>query len=114
MIYILKNLVALLLANRQYKFTAYGQRDLKNRIMRCYLAQDYSFHQDNNSADLIRNITSDTQMFYETVLNMIQVASECCVSIVLVVYLLIKDPGITLGVSLSMGALVFLFLKTKI
>lgn len=111
MIYILKNLVALLLANRQYKFTAYGQRDLKNRIMRCYLAQDYSFHQDNNSADLIRNITSDTQMFYETVLNMIQVASECCVSIVLVVYLLIKDPGITLGVSLSMGALVFLFLK---
>lgn len=110
-IYVLKNLLTLLLSNRQYKFTAYGQRDLKNRIMRCYLAQDYAFHQENNSADLIRNITSDTQMFYETVLNMIQVATECCVSLVLVVYLLIKDVVITLGVSLSMGALVFFFLK---
>lgn len=110
LIYILKNIIALVLADQQYKFSYYGRRDLKNRMMRCYMSQEYAFHKENNSADLMRNINGDTDMFYETVLNMLQLVSELCICGVLVVYLLIKDPGITLCVALSMGILVFIFL----
>lgn len=110
LIYILKNIIALILADQQYKFSYYGRRNLKNRMMRCYMMQDYAFHQKNNSADLMRNINGDTDMFYETVLNMLQLASEACICTVLVVYLLIKDPGITICVAFSMGILVFIFL----
>ena len=110
LIYVLKNIIALVLADQQYKFSYYGRRDLKNRMMRCYMAQEYAFHQENNSADLMRNINGDTDMFYETVLNMLQLASEICICIVLVTFLIIRDPGITLCVAFSMGILVFIFL----
>ncbi|MCI8557487.1 MAG: ABC transporter ATP-binding protein [Lachnospiraceae bacterium] len=110
LIYVLKNVIALVLADQQYKFSYYGRRDLKNRMMRCYMAQEYAFHQENNSADLMRNINGDTDMFYETVLNMLQLASEICICIVLVTFLIIRDPGITLCVAFSMGILVFIFL----
>ena len=86
LIYVLKNIIALVLADQQYKFSYYGRRDLKNRMMRCYMAQEYAFHQENNSADLMRNINGDTDMFYETVLNMLQLASEICICIVLVTF----------------------------
>lgn len=110
LIYILKNIIALVLADQQYKFSYYGRRDLKNRMMRCYMSQEYAFHKENNSADLMRNINGDTDMFYETVLNMLQLVSELCICGVLVVYLFVKDPGITLCVAFSMGILVFIFL----
>lgn len=110
LVYILKNIIALVLADQQYKFSYYGRRDLKNRMMRCYMSQEYAFHKENNSADLMRNINGDTDMFYETVLNMLQLVSELCICTVLVVYLLLKDPVITLCVAFSMGILVFIFL----
>lgn len=109
LIYIVKNLIAIVLADQQYKFSYYGRRDLKNRMMRCYMMQEYAFHQENNSADLMRNINSDTDMFYETVLNLFQLVSELCICATIVVFLLIKDPGITLCVAFSMGVLVLIF-----
>lgn len=110
LVYVVKNIIALVLADQQYKFSYYGRRDLKNRMMRCYMSQEYAFHKENNSADLMRNINGDTDMFYETVLNMLQLVSELCICTVLIAYLLIKDPVITLCVAFSMGILVFIFL----
>ncbi|MCI8852333.1 MAG: ABC transporter ATP-binding protein [Lachnospiraceae bacterium] len=110
LIYVVKNAIALILADQQYKFSFYGRRDLKNRMMRCYMNQNYAFHQENSSADLMRNINNDTDMFYETVLNMLQLVSELCVCAVLVTYLLITDVVITLCVAFSMGILVCIFL----
>lgn len=110
LVYIVKNILALILADQQYKFSYYGRRNLKNRMMCCYMMQEYAFHQENSSADLMRNINGDTDMFYETVLNMLQLASESCICVVLVGYLLIKEPVITICVALSMGVLVFIFL----
>lgn len=111
LIYVLKNGIALLLADQQYKFSYYGRQRLKNRMMRCYLMQDYSFHQEHNSADLMRNITNDTDMLYETVLNILQMASELCVCLVLITFLLVRDLGVTIGVSICLGVLVFYFLR---
>lgn len=110
LVYIVKNILALILADQQYKFSYYGRRNLKNRMMRCYMMQEYAFHQENSSADLMRNINGDTDMFYETVLNMLQLASELCICVVLVGYLLIKEPVITICVALCMGVLVLIFL----
>ena len=110
LIYIIKNIIALVLADQQYKFSYYGRRNLKNRMMRCYMQQDYAFHQENNSADLMRNINGDTDMFYETVLNMLQLVSELCICAVLAAFLFVRDPVITICVAISMGILVIIFL----
>ena len=39
-------------------------------------------------------------MFYAAVLNMLQMAAELCTSTILIIFLVVTDPIITLGVAL--------------
>lgn len=43
----------------------------------------------------MRDINTDPEMFYAAVQNMLQLASEVCVSGVMIIYLVVKDPLIT-------------------
>lgn len=109
-IYIIKNLFLIFLTNIQYKFSYYGKRDLSNRFMKCYLYQDYNFHLVHNSAELMRDISSDTNMFYTTVLNFVQLISEMVICVVLVGYLLLQDTLITIGVAVSLSLMLLFFM----
>lgn len=73
--------------------------------------QDYTFFLNHNSAELMRDINTDPEMFYAAVLNMLQLMSELCVSLILVGYLLVKDAPLTLGVAFAMVVMVFIFMK---
>ena len=59
----------------------------------------------------MRDINTDPEMFYAAVLNMLQLMSELCVSLILVGYLLVKDALLTLGVAFAMVIMVFIFMK---
>lgn len=109
-VYLIKNIFLLYMYDIQYKFSYYGKRDLRNRFMKCFLSQEYAFHLKHNSAELMRDILNDTDMFYATVLNFLQLISECIISFVIIVYLLIKDTFITIGVATSLGLMVLLFM----
>jgi len=50
-------------------------------------------------------------MFYAAVLNMLQLAAEVCTSTILIIFLVVTDPIITLGVALAMVLMVLLFMK---
>ena len=111
-IYVLKNLIYISMINQQYRFTYYGKRELSNRIMRFYLYKKYSFHLENNSADLIRDINNDVDMFYATVLAILQMVSELGISVTLIVFLFIMDATVSLGIAVGLGGLCVLFLKS--
>jgi len=109
-IYILKNVFLLYITNLQLKFSYYGKRELSNRFMRCYIRQDYTYHLKHNSAEMMRDISNDVDMFYSTVLNFMQLVSELVVSFVLIAFLLIKDFFITVGVAVSLCFMVVFFI----
>lgn len=110
-VYLAKNGFIIFMNNQQYRFSYYGKRDMQDKLMRYYISKDYTFFLNHNSAELMRDINNDPEMFYAAVLNMLQLASEVCVSGILVIYLIITDPLITFGVALAMVLLVLLFMK---
>lgn len=110
-IFILKNIYVVFQAKMQYEFSYFGLRDLRCRMMDEYLHQNYRFHVEHNSAELIRNVNSDCNMFYSTVLNFLQLITELVVCAMIGVYLIMQDPLIALGVVASMAFFMFVFMK---
>ncbi len=110
-VYIGKNGFIIFMNNMQYRFSYYGKQDMQNQMMRYYISKDYTFFLNHNSAELMRDINNDPEMFYAAVLNMLQLAAELCTSAVLVVFLIVTDPVITLGIAVGMVLLVLLFMK---
>ena len=111
LLYIAKNVYMVFMNYLQYHFTYFGLRDLSCRLMNSYMAQSYPFHVEHNSAELIRNVNTDTNMFYSTVLNFLQLISEGVVCVLLVGYLMYEDAVIALVVAGSMGVFVFGFMR---
>lgn len=110
-VYLAKNAFIIFMNNMQYRFSYYGKRDMQDRLMKYYIRKDYTFFLNHNSAELMRDINNDPEMFYAAVLNMMQLASELCVSGVMIIFLLVTDPVITIGVIASMGLIMLLFMK---
>lgn len=110
-VYMLKNALLLYLSSIQFKFTYYGNRDLNNQIMRYYMLQDYQFYLRHNSAELIRDILNDSVMFYYVVLNILQLLAEITVCSFLLIFLLVTDFFITLGVAMSLLLMMLFFMS---
>ena len=110
-VYVAKNGFIIYMNNLLYCFAYYGKQEMQDRMMKYYIRQEYTFFLNHNSAELMRDINTDPEMFYAAVQNMLQLASEVCVSGVIVVFLVVKDPLITFFVAVAMGIMVFLFMK---
>ena len=48
----------------QYRFSYYGKREMQDRLMKYYISKDYTFFLNHNSAELMRDINNDPEMFY--------------------------------------------------
>ncbi len=110
-VYVAKNGFIIYMNNLLYSFAYYGKEEMQDRMMKYYIRQEYTFFLNHNSAELMRDINTDPEMFYAAVQNMLQLASEVCVSGVMIVFLVVKDPLITFFVAVAMGIMVFLFMK---
>lgn len=111
LIYVLKNVYLCLMYNLQYHFTFSNQRKLAYRMLECYMKQPYSFHLSHNSADLIRNVSTDTNMMFLGVLAILQLITEAMVCIVLGIFLFIQDKSITIGVIVILVAFLLIFAR---
>lgn len=111
LVFVLKNIYVVFQAKLQYEFSYFGLRDLRCRMMDAYLHQKYPFHLEHNSAELIRNVNTDCNMFYATVLNFLQLITEIVVCAMIGIYLIYSDPIIALGVVVSMAFFLFVFMK---
>jgi ABC-type multidrug transport system fused ATPase/permease subunit len=117
LVYVIKNIYLILMNNQIYKYTYRNQRDLACKMMQYYMGLPYMRLREQNSSDLIRNITADSNRCFVVVLNTLQMTSELLISGVLVVYLIITDPVITFLVVVIMCISMFLvlkFLKSKV
>lgn len=109
--YLVKTFYIIMQNNMMYKFIYFGHKELSCKVMNSYLEQDYFFHVKNNSADLIRNVYNDTNMFYVAVLNVIQLMSELCTITAIGIYLFVKDGMLTLGIGVIVGLFTFFFMR---
>lgn len=108
-VYVLKNCFLMYMYSLQYRFSCYGKRDLSNRFMKCYLRQDYSYHIMHNSAEMMRDISQDVEMFYNTVLNYLQLYTELVVALIIVIFLIFTDVVISMGVAIALSFMIFFF-----
>ena len=110
-IYVVKNVYLILLNIAQNHFVTNNQRRLSVRLMKCYMEQDYQFHVEHNIAELQRNVEKDVESFISVITNVLQLATEALVCIMLSAYLLITDFFTTILMVILLGVFLFLFAK---
>lgn len=110
-LFVIKNIYIVYLSNLQYRFTYYGLRDLSSKVMNGYMEKSYPFFVNHNSAELLKSVQTDTNMFYVTVLNSTQLMSECIVAAALVVYLISQDPVIAVSMAVVLGIFALGFMR---
>lgn len=111
LIYIVKSVFALYVTHKQIRFSYHGQRDLSNKLLKAVILQNYSYHKQKNTADIMRDVKTDVAMFYVSILNILQLISEVFISLTIVVYLAITDSIITFGVICCLIVIFFFFAK---
>lgn len=110
-LFVIKNIYVVFLSNFQYRFTYYGLRDLSSKVMNGYMEKSYPFFVNHNSAELLKSVQTDTNMFYVTVLNSTQLLSECIVALALVIYLVSQDPVIAISMAVVLGIFALGFMR---
>ena len=110
-LFVVKNIYVVYLSNFQYRFTYYGLRDLSSKVMNGYMEKQYTFLLNHNSAELLKSVQTDKNMFYVTVLNSTQLLSECIIAMALVIYLILQDPVIAISMAVVLGIFALGFMR---
>ncbi|MDA7579140.1 ABC transporter ATP-binding protein/permease [Alphaproteobacteria bacterium] len=109
-VYMIKNFYLAFLVWRQRYFAYCVRTDLGRRLFSNYLYQPYSFHQRNNSAQLIRNISGEVSILISYGINSILIiATEAMVVLGILVMLITIEPLGAAIVVLLVGPLSFVF-----
>ncbi len=98
-IYAIKAFFLAFLAWVQSKFIFGLQANLSQRLFTGYIFLPYTFHLQRNSAQLIRNVTSEVSLFSSVSQSLLVLISEIVVLIGISILLLVVEP---LGASLVM------------
>ena len=109
-VYLIKNIYLLWINYVQYTFVFNNQLRLSGRLIDCYLKKPYTYHLDNNSAEMVRNVMLDSERFFQMLLSVFLTFSEILVSALLCVFLLVVDPVITISVVAILAVFTGLYL----
>lgn len=98
-LFVLKTIVTLLQGWLNQRYSQDYHKSLASRLLRGYLAMPYEFHTQNNSAILIRNVTTETRLVVDhMVAQGINIVSEAMVVVLLLATLVAVDPLISVAV----------------
>jgi ABC-type multidrug transport system fused ATPase/permease subunit len=104
--YVIKGLYLSLLAWILGRFSYAVKAEISNNLMKNYLGAPYEFYLKRNSAQLIRNLTKESDQMVNNVLNpLLVIATESIVIICIGIFLIVLEPVGTIVVM----ALMFLF-----
>jgi ABC-type multidrug transport system fused ATPase/permease subunit len=110
LVYLIKELYLAALAWRQMRFVYDVQAELSHRVYQRYLSQPYPFHLQRNSAQLIRNAITETNIFAQVVLTSgLQVLTEALIGLGIAGVMLYVEPVGTLLVLGLMAVTVIAF-----
>jgi len=110
LVYIVKNIYLLWINYKEYSFIYDNQLLISGRLIDCYLKKPYTYHLDNNSAEMVRNVMLDSERFFQMLLSVFLMMTEILVSGLLCIYLLVVDPFITISLVVIMGIFTGLYL----
>lgn len=109
-VYAIKALLLATLAWWQMRFVYGVQAELSERLFTSYLRQPYAFHLQRNSAQLIRNAVTETNLFAQTVLvSGLSVLTESLIATGIIALMLIVEPVGTFAVVGILGSAVLVF-----
>ena len=98
------------------RFLYYRRYTISHRLMRSYMHAPYTFHLNRNTAELLRNISNEINVFINNVVsNMLRMSREGVMALSILIFLFIMEPLITLLiVALSgLGAGTFILLNKR-
>ena len=107
--YVLKTIFMVVLALFQYRFVYRVAASVSQRLFSCYLRVPYIFHVQNNSSHLLRNLTTESQSFLNSLEGLMVLITEITVLCGLFLVLLLVDP-----LSAVVGAFLILFIVGNI
>lgn len=104
--------VALFLINRfQFDYFASVQADISHRIFAKYLASDYSFFFEANSADLVNSVTEDIRnVIILIIFSVVTIATELTVALPLVLFIGWLNPVLA-GTTILTCGICFFFIR---
>jgi ATP-binding cassette, subfamily B, bacterial PglK len=107
--YLIKNLFLAFLVWKQTQFAYDVQANLSQRLFAIYLCQPYTFHLQRNSAQLVRNVTSEVSLFAGVLTSTLILITESMVLLGIATLLLLVEPlgALIVAVVLSVAASVF-------
>jgi ATP-binding cassette, subfamily B, bacterial PglK len=110
---ILKNAYIMFFKYVQARYIWKRFSDIGGNLFKYYMNASYEFHLHRNSAQLLRNVTQETQHFVTGVLGpMLLIIMETMLISSIFIFLLIAEPVVTIVVALLLGGGGGLFLKT--
>lgn len=91
-IYAVKSLYLAWLAWRQSRFLTDVQRSVTQRLFDTYLAQPWHFHLQHNSAELMRNVTSEVVVFANAIVALMNSGIDLIMLVCLAALLVFVQP----------------------
>ena len=109
-VYVVKAVVLASIARQQQRFVFRVQVELSQRLFMVYLRQSYTFHLQRNSAQLIRNVTSEVGVFaFNGLQGGMVLVTESVLLLGLASLLLFVEPLGTLLVASVLGTAAWTF-----
>ncbi len=108
-IYVFKNSFISYFTWFQFKFVNLVQVDLSTKLYSIYLNKSYSFHIEENSSRLIRNILSEVTNFQNSLLQIIILITEVTLIFSIFIFLLFIEPFGILVATILMGFASWIF-----
>jgi ABC-type multidrug transport system fused ATPase/permease subunit len=110
-LYFVKSIFLIFLSWRQASFSANLSATLSEKLFAGYLKHPYTFHLNRNSAQLLRNIQNETNLFIAVSISAITVSIEFTVLIGVAIALFYIEPAGALFVSLFLGFSSFVLVR---
>lgn len=104
-LYVVKNFYLLLLAYKQNRFIARARNDMISRVMREFLNRPYEEYLGADIPTVFRITDGDIPHTFSLVLALLQLMTECVVSLFLVIYLIRVNWQMTLLLMLVLALL---------
>ncbi len=117
LIFLIKSIFLTFLSFYQTKFAADMQRDLSNKILLNFSSRPLTFHNRNNSSNLLRAAINDTNLLTNSgILNFITLISEMFIFLGIILVLFYYNPLVSffVGILILSAAFIMIFSSKNI
>ena len=115
-VYFFKSLYLVLLSYYQNRYVSFISSQISNRLFKNYLNQDFMFHNERNSSELIKMLQVEITMVTALLLSGVVLITEIAIAIAIISTLFFVEPIGTIFIIiffLVFGSIFYFFSKNK-